>query len=272
MSEIFKMWDNPPLMLEGKKAPTLHYFKTEKKSESKGCVLVLPGGGYGSVMTGYEGAEYAEYLNEHGFDAFMLDYRVSPYRFPVPLLDARRAIRVIRYNAKRLGICEDRILVMGSSAGGHLSALVSTYKGKIDGEGIDEIDNIDPIPNGQILCYPVIDTVGHLGSFQNLLGENTSYDEYTPTLLADESTPPAFMWHTMRDDIVNVTNTLVYAKRLKELDVSCEMHMFPDGTHGLGLGNDSTIALRKEKVNIGKHVSSWCELMIKWLNYMGFND
>ena len=112
MSTVFKMWDNPPLMMEGKKAPTLHYFPTNKKDKNKGCVLIFPGGGYGSVMTGYEGAEYAEFLNEHGLDAFMLDYRVKPYQFPVPLLDARRAMRVIRKHAEELGINKDKILVM----------------------------------------------------------------------------------------------------------------------------------------------------------------
>ena len=272
MATTLKLWDNPPLMIEGKKSPTLHYYATNKKSENKGCVLIFPGGGYGSVMMGYEGIEYAEYLNEHGLDAFVLDYRVAPYKFPVPLLDARRAMRVIRYHAKELGINKDKILVMGSSAGGHLAAFVSTYKEKIDGEGVDEIDDISPIPNGQILCYPVIDTVGHLGSYENLLGDLPNYDAYTPTVLADENTPPVFAWHTMRDDIVNVTNTLNYAIRLKELDVSCEMHMFPDGKHGLGLANDSTIELRQEDEKIGKHARSWNELMIKWLNYMNFTN
>lgn len=272
MSTVFKMWDNPPLMIEGKKAPTLHYFKTEKKDKNKGCVLIFPGGGYGSVMTGYEGAEYAEFLNEQGLDAFMLDYRVKPYQFPVPLLDARRAMRIIRKNAKELEIDENKILVMGSSAGGHLAALISTYKGEIDGEGVDEVDEIDPTPNGQILCYPVIDTEGHLGSYVNLLGEKECYDEFVPSLLCDENTPPVFMWHTMRDDMVDVRNTLTYARALKAHDVSCEMHLFPDGKHGLGLANDSTIALRQEDEKIGKHVRSWNELLAKWLEYMGFNN
>ena len=268
----FKMWDTTPLMLEGEKAPTLKYFKTSKKDKNKGCVLIFPGGAYRRVMTGYEGAGYAEFLNQHGLDAFVLDYRVKPYKFPVPLLEARRAIRIIRNNAKELGIDENKVLVIGSSAGGHLAALLCTYKGKIDGEGVDEIDEINPTPNGQILCYPVIDPNGHPESFLNLLGERECYDGFVPSNLCDENTPPVFMWHTMSDESVNVLNTLSYARALKERGVSCEMHLFPNGKHGLGLADEEALQLREENRKIGQHVNSWNGILVNWLSYMGFID
>ena len=65
-------------------------------------------------------------------DAFVVDYRTSPNRFPLPLLDARRAVRFVRANAGEFGLSKDKVLVMGSSAGGHLSALISTYFDAID--------------------------------------------------------------------------------------------------------------------------------------------
>ena len=263
MSTIINLWDNPPLMIEGKKSPTLHYYATDKKSENKSCVLLFAGGGYENVCVNHEGVTYVDFFGKLGFDAFVLDYRVKPYSFPVPVLDARRAVRVIRNHAKELGINENKILVMGSSAGGHLAAFLSTYEGKIDGEGIDEIDKIDCKPNGQILCYPVIEPIGHLLSFKNFSGGREElFESLMPSRLVNANTPPAFMWHTARDQSVNVINTLNYAKALKEHDVSCEMHIFPDGKHSLAL------SLGEDKIS--KHVHSWVDLLVKWLKYMNF--
>ena len=101
---------------------------------------------------------------------------------------------------------------MGSSAGGHLAALVSTYRPAIDGEGADATDEISPFPNASILCYPVIDTsddaVVHYGSKINLLGEENEDlgASVSPSVIADRHTCPAFLWHTSDDECVNVIN------------------------------------------------------------------
>ena len=102
---------------------------------------------------GHEGKGYAEFLNAHGIRAFVVDYRVSPNRLHQTLGDARRAVRMVRYMAGRLGINRDKIAVMGSSAGGHLAALVSNYHVTFPNESYDEIDRESCLPNAQILCY-----------------------------------------------------------------------------------------------------------------------
>ena len=263
MPTTLKLWDEIPLMIEGKKAPTLHYHPTDKRTENKPCVVIFAGGGYENVCVNHEGMGYVPFFNDLGFDAFILDYRVKPYQFPVPLLDARRAMRVVRYHAAELGIDENKILVMGSSAGGHLAAMLCTYQGAIDGEGIDEIDRLGYLPAAQMLSYPVIEPMGHIRSFKNFAGEDEAcYTNYMPSLLVNENTPPAFMWHTMRDQSVNVINTLRYAKALKQADVSCEMHMFPDGKHSL------VMATGEDEVS--RHVHSWVDLLLKWLGYYEF--
>ncbi len=263
MEKTIRLWETPPFLQDGNKSPTLKYFPAEKKNDFRSCVLILAGGGYENVCVNHEGMGYVPFFNEHGFDAFILDYRVKPYQFPVPLLDARRAMRVIRYHAKELGINEDKILVMGSSAGGHLAALLSTYFEAIDGEGVDEIDNIDYLPNGQALSYPVIEPMGHIRSFMNFTGGDESrFEEFMPSLIVSEKTPKAFMWHTMRDGSVNVINTLHYAKALKTHDISCEMHIYPDGKHSLVMATGDD--------DIQRHVHSWVALFEKWLKYMDF--
>ena len=195
-------------------------------------------------------------------NAFVVDYRVAPAHFPDELLDARRAIRFVRANAEKFGIDKSKIAVMGSSAGGHLAAFVSTYRKAIDGEGIDVIDSECCIPNAQILCYPVISSdeeIAHKGSYTNLL--DTLYaerEEYSPELIADERTPQAFIWHTSDDSVVNVENSYRYAAKLRRLSIPCEMHVFPNGPHGLGLAPAMP------------HVAQWAELLKNWLKYIGF--
>ena len=241
------------------------YIPDNRKSDS--AIVIFPGGGY-THRALHEGKGYAEFLAKNGYTAFVCDYRVSPHKFPLPLLDARRAVRLVRSKAKEYGICKDKIAVMGSSAGGHLAALMSTYNEKIDFEGMDETDNEDYRPNAQILCYPVIklynDNDTHEGSAQSLCpdGNDEIYRSISPDIIANEKTPQAFIWHTFEDACVPVGNSLEYAKSLKKLNIPVEMHIFPEGAHGRGLATDED--------KISKHISDWSGMLLKWLEYIGF--
>ncbi len=261
-----KLWESDiPGYFDGSETPALTYYPTESK-RGRGTVVILPGGGY-SCRAPHEGEGYALYLNSIGLDAFVVDYRVSPTRFPYPLLDSRRAIRTVRANAEKYGIDPDKVAIMGSSAGGHLASITATYKKPIDGEGVDEIDAFDYMPNAQILCYPVIDIAGHVGSFNNLLGDNVSkHKEVTSYLLADKSTPPLFLWHTSSDGGVDVNNSLRYATRLHELGIPYEMHIYPIGVHGLGLANTT------EHNRLVPYVQDWAMHLEKWLRLNGWFD
>lgn len=258
------LWENVPGMCT--ETPKITAYTPDVKKTDV-AVIILPGGGY-SGRAEHEGKGYAEFLNENGITAFVVDYRVSPHRFPLPLLDSRRAIQWVRYFADKYEINKNKVLIMGSSAGGHLAALTSTYFKEItDFEIDDEISKEDFIPNGQILCYPVINLAGktgdvHFGSGINLLGEKYAELSYalTPANIASAKTPPAFIWHTFADDGVNVKNSLDYAKSLKDSGISVEMHIYPHGGHGLGIPSPDS------KINM--HVLQWSESLIKWLNYM----
>lgn len=254
--ETIKMWDKTPGLCE--ETPVLEYYKSENK-KSDGTVIIFPGGGYG-FRAPYEGKDYAEFLNSIGIDAFVLEYRVVPHRFPLELLDARRAVRWVRYHSKEYGLNPDKIAVMGSSAGGHLAALISTYRKEIEFENYDEIDKMDYLPNFQILAYPVVAlsnlAISDPGTSLNLIGEKNIDDIATldPILIADKNTPQAFIWHTSNDEIVNVCNSLHYGEKLRSLDILFEMHVFPEGPHGLALSYDNP------------HVAQWKDLFKNWLS------
>ena len=177
-------------------------------------------------------------------------------------------MRLVRASAEEYGIDPAKIAVMGSSAGGHLAALVSTYRDAIDGEGADAIDDIDPTPNAQVLCYPVLDPLGHLGSYVSLLGKDkfrNGWRSVTPHLIADEKTPICFMWHCEGDKVVDAANTLRYSAKLLELGISQETHIYPRGSHGIGLATEERFAAHE-------YMQSWAPMAIRWFKLNGFID
>ncbi len=277
MTEIFNLWDGKIPYYTGGEIPKITYYKAAVKTGG-GTVIICPGGAYG-FRASHEGHDYAEFFNSEGLDAFVLDYRVAPNKYPAALADARRAVRFVRRGAEKFGINPDKIAIMGSSAGGHLAAHAATYIGELEEEAGDEIDKISCIPNGQILCYPVLDCEGHAGSYRNLLGDNFDElkDGVTPMMLATDKTPPAYIWHTTADMTVNVCNTYRYATRLKDLGIPAEIHIYTVGGHGLGLANrtapftDTRPDLPNDGcVNAASHVKTWAPLLISWLRLFGY--
>jgi acetyl esterase/lipase len=253
-----KLWENTPGFCETE-PEIVPYIPSDKRSN--GAVVIFPGGAYVGLAD-HEGAGYAEYLTGQGIAAFVVKYRVAPHKFPLELLDARRAVRWVRFHAEEYGVDKERIAVMGSSAGGHLAALVSTYRGEVDFEGLDAVDAEDYLPNAQILGYPVIcnpeNDFAHRGSYHNPLESRETEDErkVDPSILADEKTPTAFIWHTAGDAGVNVINSYRYAEKLRTLNVPVEMHIFPYGPHGLGLAPKHP------------HVAQWSGLLLNWLRLL----
>ncbi len=269
--EKILLWEkNPPLFdpAIGQEEPCLLPYPVEG---AKSAVIVLPGGAYWGRAEDHEGVQIAKKLNENGITAFILRYRVAPYRDPVPKFDALRAIRVVRSLASKYGYGENHIAILGFSAGGHLTATTLTgydrltkYSGE-DGQE-DEIDKISCRPDLGVLCYPVIDLVSeyaHKGSAENLIGANPDRDaralaiarELSAQNNVSEDTPPCFLWHTAADSAVPVENSLLFAAELSKHKVPFEMHVYPYGDHGLGLGDCRGVP----------YVSSWMELCVKFI-------
>ena len=248
--ESFKLWEK-----EENSEVRIEYYRPLQKANDV-AVVIFPGGGYVNLAD-HEGEGYARLLNTFGITAFVVYYRVSPNRFPLPLMDARRAVRFVRANAEKFGVDKNKVLAMGSSAGGHLTALLSTYTGDI-GEEKDELYKESFLPNGQILCYPVIcssDDIRHKGSYLNLLGEEQidMKEQVSPDLLVNETTPKAFIWHTSTDYGVLCANSCRYMEKLMSYKIPCEMHVYPEGGHGLGVAPGYP------------YISQWVTMLGNWI-------
>lgn len=217
--------------------PVLTVYKPVTPNSSKAGIIVCPGGGYGILAINKEGYEVAEWLNSLGYTAFVLEYRV-PNNRQGALQDLQRAIRVVRSQAKVYGLDEQKIGVIGFSAGGHLSANASINYLKESYPKIDGADGFSCRPNFTMLIYPA-----YLDK-----GENRSL---SPELKIGENTPPFFVFGTIDDPYGN--SALVITTALRDKKIPVELHMLPKGGHGYGLREGNTAA------------KTWPSLAQKWL-------
>ncbi len=232
------------------------------KEGSKTCIVICPGGGYAHKAFDHEGHQIGKWLNSVGISAFILDYRVNPYKHPVPVIDGKRALRYARYHASKYGYDKDKIGILGFSAGGHLAGSVATFKGDFGYEPIDETDKESSRPDFMILCYPVASLINHVnvGSRLNLLPD-ASFEAAKELSLEnniDADTPPAFIWHTSGDKAVPVENSLILAMELSKNNIPFEIHTHKDGPHGIGLGADYPYS------------AFWTKECVNWLKAMGY--
>ncbi len=235
-----------------------------ESSKPTAAVIVCPGGGY-TQRADHEGLPVARWLARRGAAGLVLHYRVAPYRHPVPLADARRALRLARARSEQWNLDPRRIGILGFSAGGHLAVSAAT----VDEDGFDPVDDIDrlsPACNLFVACYPVI-TFGpdrHDGSMRALLGEEpdaTLTEQLSLENRVSKRTPPGFIWHTADDKAVPVANALLLAGAMARASRPFALHVFPRGAHGLGLARDAEGS-----------VSAWPDLLEEWLAGEGFID
>ena len=219
--------------------PRLYPFLPAARS-TRASVLIIPGGGYAFVALGHEGIQYAQWLNAQGVAAFVLDYRVAPYKYPIEIEDGVTAMRYIRTHATDLNLDPDRIGVWGSSAGGHLAATLATQC-RLGNSPADSVSELLCEPNFVILSYPVIGMdlpVTHPGSRTNLLGPNPDpalAHQLSAQYAVTASTAPTFIFATTGDPVVPIANSVSFYSALVAAGVPAEMHLFDYADHGCGL-------------------------------------
>jgi acetyl esterase/lipase len=204
--------------------PTIEVF-TPKKANGT-AVIVCPGGGYSILAFDLEGTEICNWFNSIGVTAVLLKYTVpalpGKLRYELPLQDAQRAMGMVRANAAKWGIKPDHIGIMGFSAGGHLSALLSNSYSKRTYAAVDAADELSCRPDFTILVYPAY------------LTDVTDKSKLAAEIQVTDKTPPTILIQT-EDDGVNVENSLTYYLALKYAKVPAEMHLYATGGHGYGM-------------------------------------
>ncbi|OYZ01489.1 MAG: hypothetical protein B7Y37_07415 [Sphingobacteriia bacterium 28-36-52] len=238
--------------------PTLSIYLPQKQNEAKSAILILPGGGYAYLATNHEGVAIAKAFNEIGVTAFVLKYRMPndscmSNKETVPLMDAQQSMKYIRDHAKEYGINQNKVGVIGFSAGGHLASTLIT---KFNLNLLKTTTNLRP--DFAILAYPVIsmeDSLVHMGSRNKLLGLNPTQERiayFSSNLQVTTNTPPTFIFHAKDDKTVPVMNSIQMKEALDAKKVRAQLLLMKTGNHGFGLGNAKTTV-------------HWFPIAIDWL-------
>jgi acetyl esterase/lipase len=223
---------------------TVHQTKAAKPSDA--AVIICPGGAYNILADEHEGTMVADWLNGLGITAFVLRYRVPRRKgkpmYEAPLQDAQRAMRLVRQNAARWNINPAKIGILGFSAGGHLSAMVSTTYDREMYKPVDDADKISARPDASMLIYPA-----YLAEKGSLVEE----------VKITKNTPPAFLVHA-HDDGLSSESSVLYYLALKRLAIPAELHVYTRGGHGYGM------------VDNGLPTNQWPARCGEWLKVMGW--
>lgn len=232
--------------------PTLTIYPANKNKTDIG-VIILPGGGYTAESIVHEGYDVAQKLADNGITAAVLKYRLpnpetSDRPQLVPLTDTRRGLKLLRQMADEYRLDKNKIGVIGFSAGSHLATVASLWK----------TNDVDETPNFSGLIYGVTNLAEeNLKWLKNdLYFRDLTDQELVQNRLLDlvtEEAPPAFLVHAYDDDVCKVEESTLYAQKLFEHNVPVEMHLFPKGGHGFGLGRSSD------------GTDHWMSLFINWL-------
>jgi acetyl esterase/lipase len=244
--------------------PDIEVFLPSKKNRSGEAVIICPGGGYHILAYDWEGEDIAKFWNSKGIAAIVLKYRLPTSTSQIiphksPLLDAQRAMRLVRFHAADWKIDPEKIGIMGFSAGGHLASTLSTHYDYGNPDSNDPVERISCRPDFSVLIYPVISFTAdfsHSGSAVALTGQDQSkelLEFYSNEKQIDKDTPPAILIHSSDDNAVPVDNSIVYFQALQKQGINTELHIYPYGGHGYSLA-------------VGKgHLSGWPDRCYEWV-------
>ncbi|MCR9293265.1 MAG: alpha/beta hydrolase [bacterium] len=231
--------------------PTISVHRPAPEMNTGVCVLIFPGGGYWNLAIDKEGEEVAARMSGYGITSVVVKYRVprrpgQPERLPapLPLLDAQRAISLVRSRAEEWEVDASKIGVMGFSAGGHLAVMSAIQFDQRGYEAIDEIDKVSCRPDFAVPIYTgyILESPGS--------GQLAEYIRFSDT------TPPMFIVHADDDDEPGAQpeqSQALYVA-LREADVSAELHIYAKGGHGFGVRE------------LDLPVSRWPERFVEWLH------
>lgn len=235
------LWPAGTLNLPENQQPTLELFPVPGLAAHAPTVLILPGGGYREVVP-HESEPVAQWLSEQGLHAVILRYRVGVAGVhPAPILDAERAMRLIRCHAGEWSLGAGLVGVLGFSAGAHLGSMIANLYDRYGFAGDDLAARYSSRPNAAALCYGLYDLVNHPSRSTRegalpILGDRATDEKLLRELSTVNHVYPAagphFLWHTKEDEVVPVENSIALAEACKKAGVVCELHTPEKGRHG----------------------------------------
>lgn len=186
---------------------------------------------------------------DQGFAVASINYRLSQHAvFPAQIIDCKAAIRFLRANAKEYNIDADRIGVWGSSAGGHLVALLGTTG---DVKKFDKGPNLKYSSRVQAVCDFFGPTdFSRMSSFDSTMDHDAAdspesvliggpvqetpegVKNANPMTYVTKDDPPILIVHGDKDPLVPHNQSVIFYDLLKKTGVKAKFHTVKDGKHG----------------------------------------
>lgn len=240
--------------------PLLYPVLASPTEATGAAVIICPGGGFRSHVP-WEAFPFAEWFREQGIAGFVLQYRLLPYTMPAMLDDGIRAVRLVRARAAEFGVDSNRVGMIGFSAGGYVTAMVSTQFDQGDPAAADPVQRASSRPDAAMLFYPVIDLYRSPRLALSLLNDPDPdpalVRRYSASPNVSEDTPPAFIYGLQTDQAVPYPHIMAYAGACEEHGVPFELHLYGYGQHGAG------VASADPRLN-------WQACLSNWLGTRGF--
>lgn len=271
----------------------LHETQPEDDGRSlRPAVIICPGGGY--LMTSdREGEPVALFYTQHGFQAFVLRYITKDRgdaTYPNALYDLGKMMLTIHENAHRWQVDVKKIAIIGFSAGAHLCASLAVHWQDAFLKNHLNATREQLKPAAVVLGYPLLDyeaqfeavrndpdfdvkdPINHMSRRQFMAMSNTALmgerqdeirlREVSPVNCVSNQVPPVFIWHTAKDSLVYVINSLNFARQLDRYHVPFELHIFENGDHGLSLADERSAQIPE---HINEDAACWRDMSIRFL-------
>ena len=196
--------------------PTLRRYPLDESKATGTAFVVFPGGGYTTLNMEGHAAALAQRLGPLGIAVFGLKYRVGSGSMNVPrdsLLDAKRALRLVRSKAGQWALAPNRIGVISYSAGSHLAMNL------VAGFDLGEPATADPVE--RLSSRP--DFVASMCTW--------SFGSPVPPFKFTASAPPVYLCHAQDDTTAPFAMAPAIEQQLKALGVIVHLEVYPSGGH-----------------------------------------
>ncbi len=239
----------------------------KQHSNGKAIIFVLSGNWVSSERMRARFPEWSKLYIENGYTVFGVMVGSQPrYTIPDEIVDLKRAVRFVRYNAKAYGIDADQIGITGSSSGGHLSLVIATADDIIDSKSSDPVDKVSGrvqavavfFPPTDFINYGGINTSGKInqaglvfakvasafdfkvwndttGTFVSITDTEKRLaiaKEISPINAVSSDDPPVLIIHGNKDALVPMQQSESIIAKFKEAKVTCNFIIKEGGGHG----------------------------------------
>ena len=234
-----------------------------KVLKTKAIQIIYSGGSYmGNGPDGFEVAPARRYLNAKGMTVVTMRYRTPRpqglAKHTTAWQDLQRAIRIVRSKAASKGLDPNRIGIMGSSAGGHLTLMGATSSKHRSYWPIDDLDKLSCSVQWAVAIYPAY-ALTDGGDAHNTTGGNADDARLVPEFSFDLATCPILFIHGDADGWAAM-NSVKCWEQLRRMGIQGDLHTLAKRSHCF-----------QRKASPGTGSSTWLDRIWEFMNHKGYN-